>query len=100
MNSVETLMLLLRAFLGDEISKRKVNKNYDEIENQLLTDIYRLEKLEQENQELKQKVNYFNKVIEVMQNPSKLDCTHMFDNCKKLTPLPEMPELEKLKNGK
>ena len=24
-----------------------------------------------------------------------LDCTHMFDNCKKLTPLPESPELEK-----
>ena len=33
-----------------------------------------------------------------------LDCTHMFDNCKKLTPLPESPELEneleKLKNDK
>ena len=31
-----------------------------------------------------------------------LDCTHMFDNCKKLTPLPVSPELEneleKLKN--
>ena len=26
---------------------------------------------------------------------SNLDCTHMFDNCKKLTPLPESPELEK-----
>lgn len=57
-----------------------------------------LEKLEQENKELKEQVNHYKKVIEVMQNPSKLDCTHMFDNCKKLTPLPKMPELEKLKN--
>lgn len=59
MTSKEALMLLLRAFLGDEVSKRKVNKNYDEIENQLLTDIYRLEELEKENQELKQKVKNF-----------------------------------------
>ena len=59
-----------------------------------------LEKLEQENKELKEQVNHYKKVIEVMQNPSKLDCTHMFDNCKKLTPLPKMPELEKYKNGK
>lgn len=51
-----------------------------------------LEKLEQENQELKEQVNHFKKVIEVMQNPSKLDCTHMFDNCKKLTPLTEKKE--------
>ena len=56
MTSRELLILLLKAFLGDEISKRKVNKNFDEIENQLLTDIYRLEELEKENQELKQKV--------------------------------------------
>ena len=52
----------------------------------------RLEKLEQENQELKEQVNRFEKIIEAMQNPSKLDCTHMFDNCKKLTPLTEMKE--------
>ena len=51
-----------------------------------------LEKLEQENQELKEQVNHFKKVIEVMQNSSKLDCTHMFDNCKKLTPLTEEKE--------
>lgn len=57
-----------------------------------------LEKLEQENKELKEQVNHYKKVIQVMQNPSKLDCTHMFDNCKKLTPLPKMPELEKFKN--
>lgn len=46
MTSKEALMLLLKAFLGDEVSKRKVNKNYDEIENQLLTDLDRLEELE------------------------------------------------------
>ena len=63
-----------------------------------------LEKLEQENKELKEQVNHYKKVIEVMQNPSKLDCTHMFDNCKELRPLTETPvlenELERLKNGK
>ena len=51
-----------------------------------------LEKLEQENKELKEQVNHYKKVIEVMQNSSKLDCTHMFDNCKKLTPLTEKKE--------
>lgn len=61
MNSVEALMLLLRAFLGDEVSKRKVNKNYDEIENQLLTDIYRLEELKKENQELKNELEKLKK---------------------------------------
>lgn len=48
-----------------------------------------LEKLEKENQELKEQVNHYKKVIQVMQNPSKLDCTHMFDNCKELKPLTE-----------
>ena len=57
----------------------------------VIKDLNRLEKLEQENQELKEKVNHLNKVIEVMQNPSKLDCTHMFDNCK-LKPLTEKKE--------
>ena len=51
-----------------------------------------LEKLEQENKELKEQVNHYKKVIEVMQNPSKLDCTHMFDNCKELKPLTEKKE--------
>ncbi len=54
-----------------------------------------LEKLEQENQELKEQVNHFKKVIKVMQNSSKLDCTHMFDNCEKLTPLTEKKEEKK-----
>ena len=53
------------------------------------------EKLEKENQELKEKVNHFEKGIEVMQNSSKLDCTHMFDNCEKLTPLTEKKEEKK-----
>lgn len=92
MTSLEALILLLSSHFGDGRAKRKVDKYYDEIENQLLTDIYRLEELEKENQELKEQVNHFKKVIEVMQNPSKLDCTHMFDNCKKLTPLTEKKE--------
>ena len=95
MTSREVSMLLLRSYFGDERAKREINKNYDEIENQLLTDIDRLEELEKENQELKEQVNHFKKVIEVMQNPFKLDCTHMFDNCKKLTPLNEKKENEK-----
>lgn len=55
----------------------------------VIKDLNRLEKLEQENKELKEKVNHFEKIIEVMKNPSKLDCTHMFDNCKELKPLTE-----------
>ena len=82
-------------YIGDlcEVYEREVNI--------IKKDLDRLEKLEKENQELKEQVNHFKKVIEVMQNPSKLDCTHMFNNCKKLTPLPKLPELnnelEKLK---
>ena len=58
----------------------------------VIKDLNRLEKLEKENQELKEQVNRFEKIIEDMKNPSKLDCTHMFDNCKKLTPLTEKKE--------
>ena len=58
----------------------------------VIKDLNRLEKLEQENQELKEQVNHLNKVIEVMKNPSKLDCTHMFDNCKELKSLTEKKE--------
>lgn len=57
-------------------------------------DLDRLEKLEKENQELKGKVNHFEKVIESIKNLPNLDCTHMFDNCKKLTPLPDVEELK------
>ena len=46
MTSKEALILLLRSHFGDGRAKRKVNKYYDEIENQLLTDLDRLEKLE------------------------------------------------------
>ena len=58
----------------------------------VIKDLNRLEKLEQENQELKEQVNRFEKIIEDMKNPSKLDCTHMFDNCKELTPLTKKKE--------
>ena len=58
----------------------------------VIEDLEKLDKLEKENQELKEKVNHLNKVIEDIKNPSKLDCTHMFDNCKKLTPLTEKKE--------
>lgn len=67
---------------------------YEREVNIIKKDLYRLKKLEKENRKLKEKVNHFEKIIEDMKNPSKLDCTHMFDNCKKLTPLPESPELE------
>lgn len=65
---------------------------YEHEVNIIKKDLDRLEELEKENQELKEKVNHYEKIIEVMQNPSKLDCTHMFDNCKELTPLPENKE--------
>ena len=61
-------------------------------------DLDRLEKLEKENQELKQKVNHFEKVIEDIKNMPDCDFKktlidigfkHMFDNCK-LTPLTEL----------
>ena len=65
-----------------------------------------LEKLEQENKELKEQVNHFEKIIEDIKNlPDYIGIgfKNMFDNCK-LTPLPELPELEneleKLKNDK
>ena len=46
MTSKEALILLLRSHFGDERAKRKVDKYCDEIENQLLTDLDRLEELE------------------------------------------------------
>ena len=96
MTSKEALKLAIRSSLfaqnNDEL--REIYEAREKLEK----DLDQLEKLEKENQELKQKVNHFEKIIEAMKNPSKLDCTHMFDNCKELKPLPEMPELEKLKN--
>ena len=58
----------------------------------VIKDLNRLEKLEKENKELKEQVNRFEKIIEDMKIPSKLDCTHMFDNCKELKPLTEKKE--------
>ena len=46
MTSREALILLISSYFGDGRAKRKVDKYYDEIENQLLTDLDRLEKLE------------------------------------------------------
>ena len=46
MTSKEALILLLRSHFGDGRAKRKVDKYCDEIENQLLTDLDRLEELE------------------------------------------------------
>lgn len=65
---------------------------YDSEVNAIKKDLDRLEELEKENQELKEKVNHLNKVIEGIKNLPNLDCTHMFDNCKKLTALPENKE--------
>ena len=51
MESKEAVILLLHSHFGDERAKRKVDKYYDEIENQLLTDLDRLEeyiKIEEE----------------------------------------------------
>ena len=75
-----------------ECPYRGISNDYCENYEIIKKDLDRLEKLEQENQELKEQVNHLNKVIEVMQNPSKLDCTHMFDNCKELKPLTEKKE--------
>lgn len=65
-------------------------------------DLDRLEKLEKENQELKGKVNHFEKVIEDIKNIPDCDFKktlidigfkHMFVNCR-LTPLPDVEELK------
>lgn len=73
---------------------------YEREVNIIKKDLDRLEKLEKENQELKEKINHFEKVIEDIKNlPDYIGIgfKNMFDNCK-LTPLPEMSELEKDRN--
>lgn len=98
MNSKRALLMLM-------INQKKVREGFklvdlntnekvsiEECYEIVMEDLEKVEKLEKENKELKEKVNHFEKVIEVMQNPSKLDCTHMFDNCKELKPLTENKE--------
>lgn len=79
---------------------------YEREVNIIKKDLYKLKKLKKENQELKEKINHFEKIIEDIKNIPDCDFKnnllnnigfkHMFDNCK-LTPLPESPELEKYK---
>lgn len=76
---------------------------YEREVNIIKRDLYLLKKLKKENQELKEKINHFEKIIEEIKNLPDCDFKnnllnnigfkHMFDNCK-LTPLPESPELE------
>lgn len=84
-------------YIGDlcEVYEREVNI--------IKKDLDRLEKLEKENQKLKEKVNHFEKIVEDIKNlPDYIGIgfKNTFDNCK-TTSLPELPklenELEKLK---
>ena len=94
MTSKEALHYLYFLSAGDENKTIKCRQI-------IRKDLDRLEKLEKENKELKEKVNRFEKIIEGIKNLPNLDCSHMFINCKKLTPLPKIPELEKYnKNAK
>ena len=98
MNSKRALLILMinqrEVEDGWKLVDLKTNEkvSIDDCCDIVIKDLNRLEKLKQENQELKEQVNHFEKVIEDMKNSSKLDCTHMFDNCKKLTPLTEKKE--------
>ena len=62
MTSKEALILLLRSHFGDERAKRKVDKYYDEIENQLLTDLDRLEEYKIANKVFASYLILFNSV--------------------------------------
>ena len=98
MNSKRALLILMinqrEVEDGWKLVDLKTNEkvSIDDCCDIVIKDLNRLEKLKQENQELKEKVNHFKKVIEDTKNSSKLDCTHMFDNCKKLIPLTEKKE--------
>lgn len=90
MTSKESLNNIKNLFIGSPIN---LTQQFEIIEK----DLERLEKLEKENQKLKEQVNRFQKVIEDIKNlPDYIGIgfKNMFDNCK-LTPLPELPELEK-----
>ena len=89
MTSKEALNNIKNLFIGSPINPAQ---QFEIIEK----DLERLEKLEKENQKLKEQVNRFEKVIEDIKNlPSYIGIgfKNMFDNCK-LTSLPESPELE------
>lgn len=99
MISKESLNNIKNLFIGSSIN---LIQQFEIIEK----DLERLEKLEKENQELKEQINRFQKVIEDIKNlPSYIGIgfKNMFDNCK-LTSLPESPELknelEKLRSYK
>ena len=70
---------------------------YEREVNIIKRDLYLLKKLKKENQELKEKVNHFEKIVEDIKNlPDYIGIgfKNTFDNCK-TTSLPELPELEK-----
>lgn len=98
MNSKRALFILMinQREVGDgwKMVDLKTNEkvSIDDCCDIVIKDLNRLEKLEKENQELKEQVNHFEKVIEDMKKLPNLDCTHMFDNCKKLKPLTEKKE--------
>lgn len=96
MNSKEALHYLYFLSAGDENKTIKCRQI-------IRKDLDRLEKLEKENQELKEKVNHFEKIIEDIKNLPDCDFKktlinnnfkYMFSNCK-LTKLPELEELKK-----
>lgn len=77
------------AYIGD------LCEIYDSEVNIIKKDLEKLEQLEKENQELKEQVNHFKKVIEDIKNLSSyigIGFKSMFDNCKELTPLTDMKE--------
>lgn len=77
------------AYIGD------LCEIYDSEVNIIKKDLDQLEKLKKENQELKEQINRYNKVIEDIKNlPSYIGIgfKNMFDNCKELTPLTDMKE--------